>query len=108
MTLKEGPLFGATRYLQRNSYFTTEHAGFGKVALRSRGKYLSSEDGRTPLMCNRSVVRDWERFDLIEHLDGTFSFRGHNRKYVSSENGGPMTCNRRAVEAWEQFSFVFP
>lgn len=50
-----------------------EHAGFGKVALRSRGKYLSSEDGRMPMMCNRNVVLEWERFVYVEHPEGTCS-----------------------------------
>ena len=86
--------------------FTVEDAGAGKVALKSQGKYVSSENGVNPITCNRTSVGDWEKFDWIVNNDGSISLRGNNGRYVSCENGTqPMTCNRTAISGWEAFRY---
>lgn len=73
----------------------------------SNGKYLSSEDGLSAMMCDRDEADDWEQFDVIDNPDGTFSLRGSNGKYVSSENGdSPMLCDRNTIDDWEKFNWV--
>ncbi|WP_188466632.1 endonuclease/exonuclease/phosphatase family protein [Marivirga lumbricoides] len=73
----------------------------------SNGKYLSSEDGLSAMMCDRDEADDWEKFDVIDNPDGTFSLRGSNGKYVSSENGNsPMMCDRNTPDDWEKFNWV--
>ena len=86
--------------------FSVEDAGGGKIALKSQGKYLSSENGAAPITCNRTSVGDWEKFDWIVNNDGSISLRGNNGRYVSCENGTqPMTCNRTAISGWEAFRY---
>lgn len=73
----------------------------------SNGNYVSSENGGSSMMCNRPTVGGWEKFDVIDNPDGTFSLRGTNGSYVCSENGGSaMMCNRPGVSGWEKFTWV--
>jgi hypothetical protein len=86
--------------------FTVEDAGAGKVALKSMGKYVSSENGAAPMTCSRATAGDWEKFDWLVNSDGTISLRGNNGRYVSSENGtAAMRCNRTSISGWEAFRF---
>ncbi|KAH7698500.1 hypothetical protein AAVH_34407, partial [Aphelenchoides avenae] len=79
------PICADCEHRDRATQFMVEHAGFGKVALRSRGKYLSSEDGRMPMMCNRNVVLEWERFVYVEHPEGTCSHAATMEPYLHPE-----------------------
>ena len=58
------------------------------------------------MVCNRTVVGAWEKFDWISNADGTISLRAYNSLYVSSENGERgMRCDRPAIGPWEKFSW---
>jgi len=79
--------------------------GNGKIALRgSNGRYVSSENGRKAMTCNRTAIGSWERFDAVGRGHRKIALRGNNGRYVSSENGQKaLTCNRTAIGAWEIF-----
>lgn len=85
--------------------FTIVDAGDGKVALRSMGKYVSSENGSKRITCNRATIGDWEKFTWITNYDGTISLKGNNGKYISYENSelSPMTCINSTISGWEAF-----
>jgi len=86
-------------------HFTVIDAGNGLIALRSMGKYVSSENGTQPITCNRQTVGDWEKFSWEVNQDGTVFLKGNNGKYISSENGAQaMTCNRTTASGWEAFT----
>jgi len=86
--------------------------GGSKVSLRgNNGKFVSSENGNLPMICNRPAVLAWEKFTLnvVGQSGGNdiVTIRGNNGKYVSSENGTkPVTCNRSNVGAWERFTLI--
>ena len=86
----------------------TSTPGTGMVTLRgSNGKFVSSENGNSPMMCNRTQVGSLEKFTLVDLGNGRVAFKGNNGKYVSSENGGrPMNCNRTRIGVWEEFTLV--
>lgn len=70
----------------------------------NNGKYVSSENGRKPIRCNRDKVGPWEVFELVYLGNRKYALKGSNGKYVSSENGfRAMTCNRNKVGSWESF-----
>ncbi len=70
-------------------------------------KYVSSENGQKPMICNRDTPRSWEAFELIELSNGNVALKGNNGKYVSSENGlKPITCNRKEIREWEEFELI--
>lgn len=80
-----------------------------RIALRgSNGKFVSSENGANPMICDRNAPGTWERFHLVSLSNGKVALRGNNNRFVSSENGTkPMNCNRNnSSGAWEQFEFV--
>jgi predicted heme/steroid binding protein len=79
----------------------------GKVAIKSRGKYLSSEIGEAPMTCNRQQALDWEYFELIEHGDNIYSIKGNNGKYVSYDGKQYLMCNAEAIGDSEKF-FLHP
>ena len=77
-----------------------------KVAFRDRnGNFLSSSNGTSPMISNRTAALGWETFTIVNAGDGYVGLRGSNGKYVSHENGNPMTCNRDRIGAWEKFKF---
>lgn len=44
-----------------------------------------------------------ERFDLIDHPDGSYALRTHtNRHYVAAEDHGEANANRTSVGGWEK------
>jgi len=70
--------------------------------------YVSSENGRKPMNCNRSRVGAWEKFEVVDAGDGKIGLRGNNGLYVSSENGNnPINCNRSRLDIWEKFDWEF-
>jgi hypothetical protein len=84
--------------------FGFEEVGGGKVAIHSCGKYLSSENGVNPMRCDRQSVGTWEQFDMIEHGDSLYSFKGSNGRYVSTTDGeGHIMCNSEAIGDSEKF-----
>ncbi|MGS2739989.1 glycosyl hydrolase family 18 protein [Sinomicrobium sp. M5D2P17] len=78
------------------------------ITLRgSNGKYVSSENGETGMMCDRDAAEGWEVFTVVGTADGKIALQGSNGMYVSSENGeGPMMCNRPAIDGWETFEWL--
>uniref|UniRef100_A0A914P822 Uncharacterized protein n=1 Tax=Panagrolaimus davidi TaxID=227884 RepID=A0A914P822_9BILA len=58
--------------------FNIEDLGDGIIAIKSNGKYVTSEIGERPMWCNRATINDWEKFEIINHFDGTFSLKGGN------------------------------
>lgn len=73
----------------------------------SNGQYVSSENGQSAMMCNRSSAGGWEQFTIESTGDGKVALRGSNGQYVSSENGqSPMYCNRSSVGGWEAFEWI--
>lgn len=71
----------------------------------SNDLFVSSENGRNPMNCNRAAANRWEKFTIIDEGDGLVSILGSNGRYVSSENGSkPITCNRTSSGASEKFT----
>jgi beta-glucanase (GH16 family) len=77
------------------------------ITLRgTNNQYVSSENGTTPLYCNRPTAQAWEQFTVVDAGGGKIALRGMN-KYVSSENGTQaITCNRTSIGDWEKFDWV--
>lgn len=70
-------------------------------------QYVSSEDGQSAMMCNRTSVQGWEHFTVVDAGNGKIALKGSNGQYVSSENGQTgMMCNRPTVSGWEAFEWV--
>uniref|UniRef100_A0AC35FPP9 Uncharacterized protein n=1 Tax=Panagrolaimus sp. PS1159 TaxID=55785 RepID=A0AC35FPP9_9BILA len=70
------------------------------------GKYVCSENGNKPIICNREIPQAWEKFEIIK-IDNDHVALKCMGKYVSSENGQkPMMCNRPEIYAWEIFLFI--
>jgi len=88
------------RYYERKNVWTITLKG-------NNNKFVSSNNGSSAMMCDRSSVQGWEKFDVIDVGDGKVALRGANGKYVSSNNGtSPMMCDRSSVGAWEKFTWV--
>ncbi len=79
-----------------------------KINIRgSNGKYVSSENGEEPMICDRDTPRGWEEFLLVARSNGRVALRGNNDKFVSSENGlKPISCDRPSINSWEEFELV--
>ncbi|MVT10221.1 lectin [Chitinophaga tropicalis] len=77
------------------------------IALKGfNGRYVSSENGTQPMICNRTAVGGWEQFTVVDAGNGKVAL-SNGGKYVCSENGTqPVTCNRTAVGPWEQFDWI--
>lgn len=89
--------------------FLVVDASNGKIALRSMGKYVSSENGATSgITCNRTAIGGWEAFDWVSVGSNQVALRGNNGMYICSENGtAVMRCNRATYSGWETFTFAF-
>lgn len=73
----------------------------------SNGLFVSSENGTSAMMCNRSSAQGWEKFDVVDAGDGKIALQGTNGLFVSSENGqSAMMCNRTSIGDWEKFTWV--
>lgn len=72
----------------------------------NNGLYVSSENGQSAMMCNRSSVGGWEQFEVVGLSDGKVALKGSNRRYVSNEGGtSPMMCDRPNAQGWESFTW---
>uniref|UniRef100_A0A914EPE2 Uncharacterized protein n=1 Tax=Acrobeloides nanus TaxID=290746 RepID=A0A914EPE2_9BILA len=70
------------------------------------GRFVSSNNGDQPLICDRTIAGTWETFEFENVGNDKVALKSMG-KYVSSENGdAPMTCNRKAVDGWEKFDLV--
>lgn len=78
----------------------------------SNTKYVSSENARKAMTCNRNNSGTWEKFLVVDAGNGKIALLGNNDKYVSSENGAKtMTCNRTfntvsSIGSWEKFDWT--
>ncbi|WP_159099315.1 M12 family metallopeptidase [Aquimarina spinulae] len=108
---------GSTYSYQRNGLSTGDIAGVSKMypettqislySLRgNNGKYVSSENGKGAINCNRSSAGSWEKFRIYSLGGNKVVIKGNNGKFISSENGKkPVTCNRIRVGSWEIFTY---
>ncbi|WP_421873050.1 carbohydrate-binding protein [Marinoscillum sp.] len=70
----------------------------------NNGLYVSSENGQSPMNCNRQSVGGWEQFTVVAVGSGQIALQGSNGQYVNSQNGqSGMTCTSPAVSGWEAF-----
>jgi len=77
------------------------------IWLQNGNKYVSSNDGGSPITCDRPSVQDWEKFLVVDAGGGRVALKGSNGKYVSCENGySAMTCNRVSYDDWEKFEWI--
>lgn len=72
----------------------------------NNGKYVSSENGKASMNCNRSRLGNLEQFTVIDAGNGKIALKDKNGNYVSSENGRkPMISNRQRLGSWEKFTW---
>jgi len=72
----------------------------------SNGKYVSSENGTSPMICNRDQALGWEKFFVQQDQYGQIALKGTGG-YASSEAGkAPMRSNRNSIGGWERFSWI--
>jgi acyl-CoA thioesterase-1 len=72
----------------------------------STKQFASSENGATPMYCNRSTISNWEKFTVVDAGDGKVALMNKG-KYVSSENGtAPIRCDQPAITASEKFDWI--
>jgi endonuclease/exonuclease/phosphatase family metal-dependent hydrolase len=77
------------------------------IWLQNGGKYVTSNNGTSPIICDRPSVQAWEKFYVVDAGGGKIALRGSNGRYVSSENGvAAMTCTRQAYSDWEKFTWI--
>jgi hypothetical protein len=60
------------------------------------------------LRCNKSEVKDWEKFTLIFTSEGptrNLTITANNKQFLCAENGGGgnVVCNRKTAGDWEGF-----
>lgn len=102
--------YGRTQNVD-DGYLPTCHPGSAPVgqAITLKGannQYVSSEEGKSPMLCNRLSAQGWEHFVVVNVGDGKVALMNQG-KFVSSENGEkPITCNRPTIGAWEKFDWV--
>jgi hypothetical protein len=60
------------------------------------------------LIANRTSVREWERFSLVDNPDGTISLRAYaNGRYVTAASGSPLIASRTAINITEKFQIIY-
>lgn len=87
--------------------YTLIDAGNGLTAMKGyNGKYVTLKLADNKLYCNGDSVGINQKFTL-ENLNGLYTIKGSNNKYVSSENGSiaGLTCTRTAPAGWEFFNW---
>lgn len=69
-------------------------------------KFVCSENGQVPVICDRDYLQQWESFSLENLGNGKVAFKCMG-KYLCSENGEyPMNCNRLVCDEWEIFEWI--
>lgn len=95
-----------------NNTFVMETNTDGTVSFKSStGKYISSENSKPYVTCNRETDTPgtWERFELeLLESPNVYAIKWKNKSgvytYLCHENNEmPMNCNRPAVGLWERF-----
>ncbi len=89
-------------------YDYTPSANDWTITLKgSNDMYVSSENGQSAMMCDRTTAQGWEKFDVVDAGNGKIALRGTNGMFVSSENGqAAMNCNRTSIGDWEKFTWI--
>lgn len=82
--------------------------GWSSLRANANSKFVSADNsGAEPLVANRDVDGDWERFKIIEHSDGTISLLSmSNNKFVQADlnNGGRLIASATYASTWEKFT----
>ncbi|WP_298538762.1 hypothetical protein [uncultured Aquimarina sp.] len=87
--------------------YTNITAGSTIVLIANNGRYVSSENGKKPIIANRTRIGSWEKFIVVDAGNGKIALKGNNGKYLSSENGKKaMHCNVRHLGAWQKFKVI--
>ncbi len=77
------------------------------VWLRNNNKYVSSNNGSSPMTANRTSVGGWEKFQVVSSGENKVALRGSNNRYVNSQNGlSAMTCTSVNASGWEAFEWI--
>lgn len=72
----------------------------------NNGKYVSSENSRSSMNCNRSSLGSLEQFTVVDAGNGKIALKDKNGNYVSSEDGKKaMISNRKRLGNWEKFTW---
>lgn len=76
----------------------------------SNAMYISAEDsGNKQLVANRTVVGDWEKFQIINNSDNTISLLAKaNNKFlqVDMNNGSRIIAGAQIASTWEKFYLI--
>ncbi len=96
------------------SLFTSSGGGTntGVISLRAHanGNLVTAENaGAAPLVANRTVVGEWEKFDFFDRGGGRVALRAHaNNRYVSAANGGaaPLIADSNTIGTVQTFDLV--
>ncbi|WP_432833174.1 PQQ-dependent sugar dehydrogenase [Dactylosporangium sp. CA-092794] len=92
--------------------YTATYTSVAPIELRAsaNGSFVTAENGgNSPLIANRSVIGDWEQFDVADAGDGYVALRARaNLRYVTAEAGGnsPLIANRTSIGDWEKFQMI--
>ncbi len=103
--------------LSSSSYSYQEFKGYSGatapigsyVTLRGavNGKYVSSENGESPMHCNRASASSWETFRVVEAGSGRIALQAaSNGKYVTGAS--PMYADGASLGGAEQFAWLSP
>lgn len=91
---------------------TTSPVVQATISLQSmiNNRFVCAESaGAKPLIANRTVVGEWEKFDLIGVGNGQVAMRAHaNGRFVCAESAGtkPLIANRTSIGLWETFTLA--
>ena len=73
----------------------------------ANNKYVMASDaGNGSLIAKAESIDTWEKFHMINHDDGTTSFKALiNAKHVTAEfwGIGPLAATRYNLDDWEKF-----
>ncbi|MGC8802339.1 MAG: hypothetical protein ACP5PS_00985 [Bacteroidales bacterium] len=62
---------------------TAPVGGFIRLKGATNGKYVTSNDGSSAMVCDRNSASSWETFEVVDAGGGLIALRGSNGKYVS-------------------------
>lgn len=101
------PMWCNSTVIGNSEKFLIEDRGNGKVALKSSGFYVSSENGAASGMtCNSTAVSADGEFWLVYFGSNKLALMDKNGKYVTSGNGtSVMTATANSITASETFTY---